>query len=135
MCLVYTRPFEQSNESNEPVIHDNEFTETTDQTIVDEISNNTTNYPDDKSETLLDNGNNDDVNEEDCDFADAPDSMDEVRSKKIISTRKVNKRVDVKVKKRTKGKSKITTQWICRICDKVFSGRLYWYENSFVSVN
>lgn len=52
--------------------------------------------------------------------------MDDVQTNKGVSTRKMNKRGDVKVKKRNKDKSKTNTNspWICQICDKEFSGEL-----------
>lgn len=71
---------------------------------------------------MLENKIDDPVSEEGCgDFVESESiAMDSVQGSKTASTR--SRRNDDKNKKRSKDKSNGSSPWICRICDKEFSG-------------
>lgn len=123
--FFFIRPFEHNNDKNDLGTNDNVFSEknnqSENQTVVSE-SNSKTKCPDDENENLLENGDDDQVIEDGSDFVESESiQMDDVQTNKSVSTGKLNKR-DVKVKKRSKGKSKTNSPLICQICDKEFTG-------------
>lgn len=79
-------------------------------------------YPSNEDDDiLLENTMDDRVVDEGCDF-DVSESqeLDNVQDNKTITTRN---KINVKVKKRSKDKSKNVSPWTCEICDKEFSGK------------